>query len=180
MEAVLTALPPQTIHHVGESSAIAAVRRAGSRSGARLRHSTKRVAGRVALVVTEAATNILKHAGSGDILLRGLAAGDARGVEVMAIDKGPGIANIAQAMRDGISTAGSSGIGLGAMQRLSDEFDLHADATHGSALRMAVWASRPGAGTAGMGCRRGLPSASQRGGMRRRLALRLQATASCC
>ena len=140
MEVVLTSLPPQTIHHVGESSAISAVRRAGSYLATAL-GMDETVAGRVALVITEAATNILKHAGSGDILLRGLAAGDARGVEVLAIDKGPGFNNIEQAMRDGMSTAGSYGVGMGAMQRLADEFDLHADATHGSALRMAVWTS---------------------------------------
>jgi anti-sigma regulatory factor (Ser/Thr protein kinase) len=140
MEAVLTPLPAQTIHHVSESSAIAAVRRAGSGLAVSL-GLDETVAGRVALVITEAATNILKHAGSGDILLRGLAAGDARGIEVLAIDKGPGFDNIEQAMRDGISTAGSYGVGMGAMQRLADEFDLHADTIYGSALRMAVWDS---------------------------------------
>jgi len=140
MEAVLKPLPPQTIHHVSESSAIAAARRAGNGLGIILGLG-ETVAGKVALVITEAATNILKHAGSGDILLRGLAAGDARGIEVMAIDKGPGFDNVEQAMRDGMSTAGSYGVGMGAMQRLADEFDLHADTTHGSALRMAVWGS---------------------------------------
>jgi anti-sigma regulatory factor (Ser/Thr protein kinase) len=139
MEVVLTPLPAQTIHHVGESSAISSVRRAGSYLAAVL-GMDETVAGKVALVITEAATNMLKHAGSGDILLRGLAAGDARGIEILAIDKGPGFSNIEQAMRDGMSTAGSYGVGMGAMRRLADEFDLHADAAHGSALRMAVWA----------------------------------------
>ena len=146
MEAVLTALPPQTIHHVSESSGIAAVRRAGNQLASCL-GLDETVAGKVALVITEAATNIFKHAGSGDILLRGLAAGDARGVEVLAIDKGPGFVNIEQAMRDGMSTAGSYGVGMGAMQRVADEFDLHADDTYGSALRLAVWGpgqARPG------------------------------------
>jgi anti-sigma regulatory factor (Ser/Thr protein kinase) len=140
METVLTPLPPQTIHHVSESSGIAAVRRAGSQLASFL-GLDETVAGKVALVITEAATNIFKHAGSGDILLRGLAAGDARGIEVLAIDKGPGFGNIEQAMRDGVSTVGSYGVGMGAMQRLADEFDLHADDTHGSALRMAVWSA---------------------------------------
>ena len=140
MEAVLTLLPPQAIHHVSESSAIAAVRRAGNYLAAVLGLDVT-VTGKVALVITEVATNILKHAGIGDILLRGLAAGDARGIEILAIDKGPGFDNIEQAMRDGVSSAGSYGVGMGAMQRLADEFDLHADTTNGSALRMAVWGS---------------------------------------
>ena len=139
MEAVLNPLPPQTIHHVSESSGIAAARRAGNHL-ATLLGLDETVAGKVALVITEAASNIFKHAGSGDILLRGLAAGDARGIEIMAIDKGPGFGDIEQAMRDGVSSAGSYGVGMGAMQRLSDEFDLHSDDTGGSALRMAVWA----------------------------------------
>ena len=143
----MTTLPPQTIHHVSESSGIAAVRRAGNHL-AHILGLDETVAGKVALVITEAATNIFKHAGRGDILLRGLAAGDARGIEVLAIDKGPGFANIEQAMRDGMSTAGSYGVGMGAMQRLADEFDLHADDTNGSALRMAVWSDgQPSAGS---------------------------------
>ena len=139
METVLNSLSPQTIHHVSESSAIAAARRAGNNLAAML-GLNETVAGKAALVITEAATNILKHAGRGDILLRGLAEGTARGIEILAIDKGPGFANLEQAMRDGMSTAGSYGVGMGAMQRLADEFDLHADRTHGCALRMAVWA----------------------------------------
>lgn len=142
METVLTPLPPQSIHHVSESSAIAAARRAGSQLAAVL-GLDETVCGKVALVVTEAASNILKHAGSGDILLRGLAAGDVRGIEILAIDKGPGFDNVEQAMRDGMSTAGSYGVGMGAMQRLADEFDLHADDTYGSALRLAVWGAGP-------------------------------------
>jgi anti-sigma regulatory factor (Ser/Thr protein kinase) len=146
VETVLTSVPPQTIHHVSESSGIAAVRRAGNQLAAVL-DLDETVAGKVALVITEAATNIFKHAGNGDILLRGMAEGEARGIEILAINKGPGFANLEQAMRDGISTAGSYGVGMGAMQRVSDEFDLHTDDTHGSALRMAVWscsAARPG------------------------------------
>ncbi len=147
MEAVLNSLPPQAIHHVSEFSAVAAARRAGNHLAAML-GLDETVTGKAALVITEAATNILKHAGSGDILLRGLAEGDARGIEILAIDKGPGFANLEQAMRDGVSSAGSYGVGMGAMQRMADEFDLYADRTHGSALRMAVWAqnaSRPAA-----------------------------------
>lgn len=140
METVLNSVPPQTIHHVSEGSAIAAARRAGNQLAAHL-GLDETVAGRVALVITEAATNILKHAGSGDILLRSLAAGNGRGIEIVAIDKGPGFANLEQAMRDGMSTAGSYGAGMGAMRRQADEFDLHADTSHGSALRMAVWGS---------------------------------------
>jgi anti-sigma regulatory factor (Ser/Thr protein kinase) len=78
-------------------------------------------AGKVAIAVTEAASNILKHAGSGEILLRALDGG----VEMLAVDKGQGIANMAEAMRDGGSTAGTNGIGLGAISRMASVFDIH-------------------------------------------------------
>jgi len=136
----LTALPPQTIHHVGESSGIAAARRAGNNL-AGLLGLNETMAGRVALVITEAATNILKHADDGHILLRPLERGGVHGREIRAIDKGPGFANLDLAMRDAMSTAGSYGVGLGAMQRVADEFDLYTDRSHGTALRMAVWAA---------------------------------------
>ena len=138
----MNSLAPQTIHPVTESSGIAAVRRAGNTLAGTLGFS-ETMAGKAALVITEAATNILKHAGSGDILLRPLARDGTLGMEILAIDKGPGFANLDLAMRDGMSTAGSYGVGLGAMQRVADEFDLYTDRNHGTVLRMAVWAAAP-------------------------------------
>lgn len=135
----MNSLAPQTIHPVTESSGIAAVRRSGNTLASTLGFN-ETMAGKAALVITEAATNILKHAGSGDILLRPLERDGTRGMEILAIDKGPGFANLDLAMRDGMSTAGSYGVGLGAMQRVADEFDLYTDRNHGTVLRMAVWA----------------------------------------
>jgi anti-sigma regulatory factor (Ser/Thr protein kinase) len=91
--------------------------------------------GRLALVVTEAATNIAKHAGSGQILLRGLDGGHRGGVEVFALDKGPGVANLAESLRDGHSTSGTSGTGLGAISRLSSRCDIYSRPGGG----VAVW-----------------------------------------
>ena len=75
-------------------------------------------AGRFAILASEAATNIAKHAGHGQIVLRSLGDGGAAGAEVVAIDHGPGIPDLDRALSDGYSTAGSSGTGLGAMSRL--------------------------------------------------------------
>lgn len=136
----MNSLAPQTIHAVTDSSGIAAVRRAGNTLAGTLGFN-ETMAGKAALVITEAATNVLKHAGSGDILLRPLERTGTHGMEILAIDKGPGFANLDLAMRDGMSTAGSYGVGLGAMQRVADEFDLYTDRNHGTALRMAVWAT---------------------------------------
>jgi anti-sigma regulatory factor (Ser/Thr protein kinase) len=103
-------------------------------------------AGRGSLVLTEAATNILKHAGEGVLLIRSIACGTERGVEVIALDKGPGIGDWSRSTTDGYSTGGSPGTGLGAMQRLSDEFDAYSRSALGTAVRMTLWsrdATRP-------------------------------------
>ena len=100
-------------------------------------------AGKVALAVTEAATNIVKHAGTGKILLRPLARGAAVGLEILALDRGPGISNVAASMRDGHSTAGSMGTGLGALSRISPSFELYSQPGRGTALRLEVWAGTP-------------------------------------
>ena len=102
--------------------------------------------GQVAIVISEAATNILKHAGEGRIALLPVFGGDSAGVEVLALDKGPGIANLGQALRDGVSSAGTAGTGLGAMRRLADEFDVYAVPGKGAVFCMRLWA-RAGAGS---------------------------------
>jgi anti-sigma regulatory factor (Ser/Thr protein kinase) len=100
-------------------------------------------AGKVALVVTEAATNLVKHGGGGEILVG--SAGPDAGVEILSLDQGPGIANITASLRDGFSTSGTPGTGLGAMSRLATRFDIHAPSGGGTALVAAV---RPGGRTA--------------------------------
>jgi anti-sigma regulatory factor (Ser/Thr protein kinase) len=107
-------------------------------------------AGRLALVVTEAATNIAKHAGSGQILLRALGSGRHGGVEAFALDKGPGLASMAESLRDGHSTTGTSGTGLGAISRLSSRYDFYTRPGKGVALWCEVWGRDAPAGSGGL------------------------------
>jgi anti-sigma regulatory factor (Ser/Thr protein kinase) len=93
--------------------------------------------GRVGLIVTELATNLVKHAREGMLLARAFDDADGAGVEIMAIDKGPGIADVARALIDGVSTAGSPGQGLGAIKRQSDQFAVYAHPQGGGAAIMA-------------------------------------------
>lgn len=95
--------------------------------------------GRVALVVTEAATNLVKHGRGGHILIRPLKDGERRGVRVMAIDQGPGIPNLPRSLRDGFSSSGSPGTGLGAISRQSDLFDVWSQRDQGTALLAHLW-----------------------------------------
>lgn len=88
--------------------------------------------GRLAIVVTELGTNLLRHARSGRLLLS--ARVGRREVEVIAIDEGPGMADVHQALDDGFSTGGTSGTGLGAVRRLATTFDLHSAVPDGTVV----------------------------------------------
>lgn len=93
----------------------------------------------VAIVVTEMATNLVKHAVRGTVLVRILDAGEIQGIEVVAVDKGPGIADVALAMVDGASTAGTAGNGLGAIARMSAVFDAYSLPSKGTVLVAQIW-----------------------------------------
>ena len=84
----------------------------------RLEFSPDRV-GELTLAVTEAATNLHKHARQGSMLLRITRCGDHPGIEMVTIDAGPGMPDTGAALRDGHSTSGTLGIGLGAISRLA-------------------------------------------------------------
>ena len=98
-------------------------------------------AGRVTLVVNELATNLVRYARAGSVLLR--RSGD-DGVEIIAVDEGPGM-SLTTSMRDGHSTASSRGVGLGAVARASDVFDGWSDPRLGTVLlaRIVPRARRP-------------------------------------
>jgi anti-sigma regulatory factor (Ser/Thr protein kinase) len=95
---------------------------------------------RVAIAVTEACTNLLKHATRGEVLLS-VTPDAPLELEILALDKGPGIANLEKCLRDGYSTGGTAGQGLGAITRLSDVSDFYSIAGQGLAV-LARWVSR--------------------------------------
>jgi anti-sigma regulatory factor (Ser/Thr protein kinase) len=139
VETILSAGCPQAVFHIGEPSEIAAARRAGSELARRLGFNEIK-AGELALVITEAATNIVKHAVRGEILLRQVISNGGSGIEVLAVDVGPGMSNLAHSMQDGVSTAGSYGVGFGAMHRLANEFDVYTAPGKGTVICMTLWA----------------------------------------
>lgn len=107
--------------------------------------------GRLALLVTELGNNLALHAKEGGtLLLRALganAAGKPEGVEILSLDRGPGMANFHQCLRDGYSTAGTAGTGLGAVQRGTSSFEVHSLPGVGTALVCELWATaRPADG----------------------------------
>jgi anti-sigma regulatory factor (Ser/Thr protein kinase) len=102
-------------------------------------------AGRVSIIVTELARNLVLHGGGGHVLLRELRDPAENGMEVLAIDRGPGMRNVGECLRDGFSTAGTPGTGLGAIRRISDLFDLSTAEGRGTAIcsRIFVTKERP-------------------------------------
>jgi anti-sigma regulatory factor (Ser/Thr protein kinase) len=117
---------------VTESSQVAEARQIAVQMALGLEFSEERT-GAVAIAVTEAAANLVKHAHRGYLQLRTLdQAGGA--IELLAMDAGPGMREPEECLGDGFSTAGTSGTGLGAIRRLSAQFDLYSQLGHGTVL----------------------------------------------
>jgi anti-sigma regulatory factor (Ser/Thr protein kinase) len=98
-------------------------------------------AGKVAIAVMEMCTNILKHAVTGEILLQITDPGSegmAPQLEILSLDKGPGMRDLEQCLVDGYTTGSSPGQGLGAIRRLSDETDFYSAPGEGTAI-LARW-----------------------------------------
>jgi len=131
----LKAPAPQDMRwlRVEDASAVSACRQAVQVLAERLQFPAVRV-GQLALAVTEAASNLYKHAEQGSLLLCVNRDSPQPGIDLVTIDAGPGVRDVSAAMRDGHSTAGTLGIGLGAIQRLADFSDLYSAPDHSTAL----------------------------------------------
>lgn len=130
----------ETTVEVGDPSGVAEVRRAVALIGHSVGLAADFVA-QVSLITTELCTNILKYAVRGAVTLTTHDIdGVVHGLDVVAIDKGPGIANVEAASRDGYSTGGSLGLGLGTVRRAAAAFDLYTAPRLGTAVfvRMAT------------------------------------------
>ncbi len=81
--------------------------------------------GEIDIIVAEMASNLIKHAGGGEILVRTFPENDSEVIELISIDKGPGMSDPLRMIEDGMSTANTLGHGFGAMKRLSDTFQVY-------------------------------------------------------
>lgn len=118
---------------VADPSRVAEARRAATRAATALGFREEAI-GRLAIIASELATNILKHAGEGEVLVRRFADAEGDGVELVALDRGPGMADVARCLADGYSTVGSRGTGLGAVQRLSQSFAVFSQPGQGTVI----------------------------------------------
>lgn len=81
----------------------------------------------------------MKHAGNGTIVVDAIGSNGSSGVRILGLDKGPGIRDLTTALRDGYSTAGTGGNGLGAIKRLSSAFDIYTAPGVGTAVLAEFW-----------------------------------------
>jgi anti-sigma regulatory factor (Ser/Thr protein kinase) len=114
------------IANILDPSQVGEVRRI-AREFARKAGGNEEQLGRIAIVATEMATNIVKHTRGvgGMIVVDGFSDAQGSGIELLAIDKGPGVSDVRVSLADGHSTAGSPGTGLGAISRQADRFAIY-------------------------------------------------------
>jgi serine/threonine-protein kinase RsbT len=94
---------------------------------------------KIVTAASELARNIVDYAGSGCVHLEALQEGARHGLRVVFEDQGPGMADIEQAMRDGYTTSGGLGLGLGGARRLSNEFEIQSRVGEGTRVTIARW-----------------------------------------
>ncbi|MGW6007470.1 ATP-binding SpoIIE family protein phosphatase [Streptomyces sp. NPDC055210] len=133
------ALSYEDIAWFRDGASLAAAARGAAATLARRIGLNSHRAAEVALAVTEAATNVQRHADDGALLLRVVRSGDQAGVEFLTVDSGPGMTDVPAALADGSSSAGTLGIGLGAVARLADQFDLHSVPGRGTVMAAQFW-----------------------------------------
>jgi anti-sigma regulatory factor (Ser/Thr protein kinase) len=127
---------------VEESSHVGEARRLAASMGRTLGFDEVRTE-HVSIVVTELATNLVKHAGGGELILRALPDDEIAGIEALSLDRGAGIGNVGESLRDGCSTTGSPGMGLGAIRRLSSLFDIYSRPGRGAAVLSRIGRQPP-------------------------------------
>jgi anti-sigma regulatory factor (Ser/Thr protein kinase) len=118
---------------VTDASRVAEVRRAAIAS-CRNEGLDETLGANAALVATEICTNLLKHAEGGEVFLSALSGRAGPGLELLAVDRGPGIVDVDRCLADGYSSAQSRGTGLGAIARISQEFDIYSEPEKGTVL----------------------------------------------
>jgi serine/threonine-protein kinase RsbT len=94
---------------------------------------------KIVTAASELARNAVQYAGGGLVTIESLEEGDRRGLRLTFVDRGPGISDIALAMRDGYTTSGGLGLGLSGARRLSNEFDIQSRPGEGTRVTIVRW-----------------------------------------
>ena len=94
----------------------------------------------ITLVISELASNLIRHARGGTLTLTPVNDSERVGIQLESCDRGPGLADAEQAITDGFSTGGSLGYGLGTVNRLMDHVDITSQ--HGANARPTIVCTR--------------------------------------
>jgi serine/threonine-protein kinase RsbT len=94
---------------------------------------------KIVTAASELARNTLDYGGAGEVEITLLSESSRRGVRLVFSDKGPGIADIEQALRDGFTSGGGLGLGLSGAKRLSNEFSIESRVGEGTQVTIARW-----------------------------------------
>lgn len=94
---------------------------------------------KIVTAASELARNALEHGGGGEMEMSLLAVGARKGIRLKFSDQGPGIADVAMALRDGYTTAGGMGLGLSGSRRLMSEFDIQSSPGSGTVVTVTRW-----------------------------------------
>jgi anti-sigma regulatory factor (Ser/Thr protein kinase) len=122
---------------IADESTVGAARRHAARL-ADAAGLSEAATGRLGIIVTELARNVGVHAGRGTLYLQRVLDGNDACVEVLAVDSGPGMADVDRCLSDGYSTGGTPGTGLGAVKRLSSAFDIYSHQGGGTVVLSRV------------------------------------------
>lgn len=95
---------------------------------------------RIEIAVSELASNMVKHAKGGRLVIDRLMRGALEGIRMVAEDQGPGIPDLQAALRPGFSTAGSLGVGLSGIQEHMDKFEITSRVGFGTRVEVEKWA----------------------------------------
>lgn len=136
-----TALTPVTIPITGMSS-VTYAREAGKSHAVSIGFPPA-TGDEISLVVSELASNLVKHANGGTIRITTIESAERKGIQIESEDNGPGIVDIERALTDGFSTAGSLGTGLGTVNRLMDDIEFHPRTPHGMLIVCHRWQRPP-------------------------------------
>lgn len=132
------AKPHHTCFTVADRSYLAIIKKDIHQLAQQIDFSPQRL-GEIDIIVAELTSNLVKYGVDGQLLVKIVAEPHRTGIELLSIDQGPGMSDISRMMEDGISTSNTLGHGLGAIKRLSDDFEVYTVRGWGTILLSRVW-----------------------------------------
>jgi serine/threonine-protein kinase RsbT len=124
---------------IANDSDIVTARQAGRRLASELNFSSSDLTV-IATAISEVVRNIVSYAGRGAVCVRHIDRNGRTGIEIVASDQGPGIADVQRALQDGYSTSDSLGLGLPGVRRLMHELEIDSEPNRGTVVTMRMWA----------------------------------------